>query len=203
MAYPTVDGPYGLKPINLIGGQSFAGSVRHIPIASAYGTNIFNGDAVVLASDGTIERATTADGSDAAGDPVGVFLGCAYTDATMGFMNRQYWPADQVAADAVALVCDDPDALFKIAVVSATTTMSTLSRAECINFNFALVLNSGSTASGNSTMALDNTSGATTATLPLRVIDVVEETKNVSTGEFYEVIVKINNHVYESTTGVA
>jgi hypothetical protein len=25
MAYPTVDKPYGLKPVNLIGGQVFAG----------------------------------------------------------------------------------------------------------------------------------------------------------------------------------
>ena len=26
MAYPTVSAPYGFKPINLIGGQVFAGS---------------------------------------------------------------------------------------------------------------------------------------------------------------------------------
>lgn len=41
MAYPTVDAPYGLKPVNLIGGQVFAGSTRQIKIASNYGTNIF------------------------------------------------------------------------------------------------------------------------------------------------------------------
>lgn len=199
MAYPTVDGPYGLKPINLIGGQSFAGSVRHIPIVSGYASSIFCGDAVKVASDGTLQR--VADG--AADEVIGVFLGCAYTDSTMGFMNRQYWPADQVAADAVGLVCDDPDALFKVAVVSTGTTMGTLSRAECLNLNFELEVNSGSTSSGNSTMALDNASGATTATLPLRVIDVVEETKNVSTGEYYEVVVKFNAHRYNDTTGVA
>jgi hypothetical protein len=28
MAYPTVDKPYGLQPVNLIGGQVFAGSTR-------------------------------------------------------------------------------------------------------------------------------------------------------------------------------
>ena len=28
MAYPTINGPYGLRPINLIGGQVFAGSTR-------------------------------------------------------------------------------------------------------------------------------------------------------------------------------
>jgi len=31
MAYPTVSGPYGLIPINLIGGQVFAPmSIRHL-----------------------------------------------------------------------------------------------------------------------------------------------------------------------------
>ena len=40
MAYPIVSAPYGLKPINLIGGQVFAGSTRYLPIASNYGTNI-------------------------------------------------------------------------------------------------------------------------------------------------------------------
>jgi hypothetical protein len=45
MAYPTVDKPYGLKPVNLIGGQVFAGATRQMEIATAanvgYGTSIF------------------------------------------------------------------------------------------------------------------------------------------------------------------
>ena len=40
MAYPTVSGPYGFQPINLIGGQVFAGSTRLIPIAQNSGTSI-------------------------------------------------------------------------------------------------------------------------------------------------------------------
>ena len=41
MAYPAVSAPYGLRPINLIGGQVFAGSTRLIPIASSSGTAIY------------------------------------------------------------------------------------------------------------------------------------------------------------------
>ena len=55
--YPTVAAPYGLKPINLIGGQVFAGATRQLPIATSsvnYNTAIFNGDVVQLASSGTI-----------------------------------------------------------------------------------------------------------------------------------------------------
>ena len=38
MAYPTVSAPYGLKPINLIGGQVFAGATRQLVIANTTGT---------------------------------------------------------------------------------------------------------------------------------------------------------------------
>ena len=41
MAYPTIDKPYGLKPINLIGGQVYAGSTRLMSIASGYNTSIY------------------------------------------------------------------------------------------------------------------------------------------------------------------
>ncbi len=42
MAYPTVDKPYGLKPVNLIGGQVFAGATRQMEIASVYSTSYSN-----------------------------------------------------------------------------------------------------------------------------------------------------------------
>ena len=41
MAYPTVSAPYGLIPINLVGGRVFAGATRQIPIGSGEGTDIY------------------------------------------------------------------------------------------------------------------------------------------------------------------
>jgi hypothetical protein len=58
MAYPTVSAPYGLRPINLIGGRVFAGSTRLIPITSAEGTSIFYGDVVKLNTSGTLTKDT-------------------------------------------------------------------------------------------------------------------------------------------------
>ncbi len=51
MAYPTVSKPYGFKPINLIGGQPYAGSTRMFKIASGYASNIFYGDPVKILRD--------------------------------------------------------------------------------------------------------------------------------------------------------
>jgi hypothetical protein len=62
MAYPTVDKPYGLKPINLIGGQVFAGSTRMYNITYAYATDIFYGDFVALVR-GNLERISVSTGT--------------------------------------------------------------------------------------------------------------------------------------------
>ena len=185
MAYPTVSGPYGLIPINLIGGQVFAGATRQIPIGSSNDTAIFFGDVVKLDSDGLLQKDT---GTDTA-TPVGVFLGCSYTDPTFGKVFRQYYPANTTASDIMAYVQDDPDALYKVAVVSSGSTIGGVTRTAVGN-NAVLVQNSGNTTTGNSGVAVDDTV-ATTASFPVRIIDVVPETANTS-GSFTEVIVKWN-----------
>ena len=196
MAYPTVNGPYGLIPINLIGGQVFAGATRQIPIASAYGTSIFFGDVVKLSSDGVLVKDT---GTSTA-TPVGVFLGCSYTDPTFGKVFRQYFPSGTVASDIQAYVADDPDQLFKVAIVSSGTTIGTVQRTVVGN-NAALVQNSGSTTTGNSGVAIDDTV-ATTASLPIRIVDLVTATSYVSGGNvvYQEAIVKFNAPYVVSTS---
>ena len=199
MAYPTVSGPYGLKPVNLIGGQVFAGATRQIPIASAYNTNLLNGDLVKIVSSGTLEK----DAGTTTATPVGVFLGCRYTDPNLGYeLYSQYFPANTVADDIVAYVADDPDQLYKVAVVSGTTVIAGVGRTVVGN-NVSLVQNAGSTQSGNSKVAVLSSSAATTNTLPIRVIDVVTETASAA-DTYVELIVKFNwgMHQYQNATGV-
>ena len=199
MAYPTVSGPYGLKPVNLIGGQVFAGATRQIPIASAYNTNLLNGDLVKIVSSGTLEK----DAGTTTATPVGVFLGCRYTDPNLGYeLYSQYFPANTVADDIVAYVADDPDQLYKVAVVSGTTVIAGVGRTVVGN-NMSLVQNAGSTQSGNSKVAVLSSSAATTNSLPIRVIDVVTETASAA-DTYVELIVKFNwgMHQYQNATGV-
>jgi hypothetical protein len=200
MAYPAVEAPYGLLPINLIGGQVFAGSTRQIPIAVNSATAIFYGDVVKLNSDGTLDKDT---GTNAA-TPVGVFLGCTYVDPTFGLTFRQYYPGGLTNSTMSAYVQDDPDALFKAAVCdTGTTTISYLNRTD-VNRNAALVQNSGSTTTGNSGVAINNATNTTT-TLPVRIIDTVPETAIAGfPGSYTEVIVKWNFgvHRYYNATGV-
>ena len=175
MAYPVVSAPYGLKPINLIGGQVFAGSTREYAIPYGYATDIFYGDLVGLTR-GNIQRLTVSTGT--LGTVTGVFLGCSYTNPTTKQKQfAQYWPGGTTAGDAVAIVCDDPDTVFKAAVCSSGVVMASGARA-MIGQNLAMIDNAGNENTGNSANALlaPTNTPATTDALPIRVLGVVPDT---------------------------
>jgi hypothetical protein len=187
MAYPTVSKPYGLQPINLIGGQVYAGSTRLFRIASGYATSIYYGDVVKINSDGTVVKDT---GTSTA-TPVGIFLGCTYTNpSTKQKLNYQYYAGGTAADDIQAYVVDDPDVLFKMAAVSSGTTVAFYS-SEQIGLNAALIQNNGSNTTGDSQVAINGASFATTASLPIRVVDIVPDTSNSANG-YCEFICKFN-----------
>jgi hypothetical protein len=197
----TTSAPYGLRPINLIGGQQFAGSTRQIKIASGYAANIFFGDIVAIHTDGTIVKVTTL-GTNADPFPagtVGVFLGCAYTSPTLKyFLNSQYWPTGTVASDAMAYVCDDPDTLFQIQADAAVTQTM-------LGSNFGVNQTAGSTTTGDSKISLDVATRATTNTVALRLVDFVNGPFSTVGDAFTDCIVKFNFgiHTYYNGTGVA
>jgi len=175
MAYPVVAAPYGLKPINLIGGQVFAGSTRMYPIQYAYSTDIFYGDFVVL-SRGNITRASVSTGTTL-NQTVGIFLGCTFTNpVTKQKQFSQYWPASTTAGDCQAYVLDDPDAVFEAVVCSSGTTIASGALA-MVGCNVSAINNTGSTNTGNSANAILAPSATpVTTTLPLRVVGVVPDT---------------------------
>lgn len=202
MAYPTVSAPYGLRPINLIGGQVFAGSTRQMEIASAYATNIFYGDFVKNVVGGTIEK----DVGTTANTPCGVFLGCSYTASNGTPTYSQYYPASVAIVSGTkiyAVVADDPDTLFQVAVCSSGVVMATVTK-NAIGTNMSVLATAGSTTTGNSSFSVLSTSPAVTATFPLRVISVIQESAT-STTTYAEVVVKVNFgiHQYNNATGLA
>ena len=201
MAYPTVSAPYGLEPINRVDGMPYAGAIRQIPIAAGYATAILNGATVKLSGGFLV-----ADTSTNAATPCGVLVGCQYINSSGQTVQGQYYPASQSTAanPAYAYVVDDPNAIFKVAVVSSGTTMTYTART-VVGQNVPMAQNGGSTTTGNSTIGVVATGAGTTATIPLRVIDVVPDTSVVVSGTtyYYELLVKINTHQYNNTTGVA
>ena len=191
---PSSATPYGAMPqAGLSCNGSFTGKVRHIKIASAYDTAIFYGDFVKLVAAGTVEK----DAGTTSMTPVGIFVGCKYTDPNSKNLTfNQQWIADTTASDAVAYVMDAPNILFQMQCDgSAAQTV--------LGSNCAVVQTAGSTSIGTSKNAVDISTSATTNTLPLRIIDFIDGPNSAVGDSYTDVIVKFNvGHLYDNTTGL-
>lgn len=202
-------GPTGFLPVNLLGGRVYSGATRSIPIASGYAQNIGFGDLVTIASSGTIERVDTSSGAKAAfaSAPVGIFVGCNFTDPTLKYkLYDQNWVSGTVASDAVAVIVDDPDAVFQVTLTNGSGTQYTASAATQSNVGNNIGYYQPSTlvnAAGNSTVSGNLASANTTSTLPWRIVAVVPESA-LSDGTFtqVQVIYNFGLHFYRQATGI-
>lgn len=189
--------PNGAEPVNTLSASgSYSGKVRHMKVASAYGTAIFYGDFVKLVAAGTVEKAavTTA----VVAGTVGIFVGCSYTDpSTSQLTFNQQYPASTTASDIMAYVVDDPKLVFKMQGDEAIAQTG-------LGNNISAVNTAGSTAIGRSKNALDGGSIATTNSLPLRVLEFVEGPSSTVGDAFTDCLVTYLplSHAYETKLGV-
>ena len=195
--------PYGLKPVNEIGGLPYAGSTRQIKIASGYASNIFYGQVVSIVAAGTVQVVTT-NGDKSTPFPagtIGVFVGCTYTNPSTNQLTfAQYFPSGTVASDAKAYVVDDYNTLFQVQAAGSLAQATLGSNAQ---LNAVQSTSTGSTLTGNSNTAL-STSVAVTSGIAFRIVDFVESTTSTVGDEFTDVLVKFNPvaHSYNNPTGI-
>lgn len=216
---------YGLKPLNLIGGQSYNGGViREYKVSTNSASAIFNGDLVVLSAAGLpsavgsspVAVKIPATSADATAGIVGVLVGARYVNSgTKQPVWNQYLPANAVTnsvsgTEVFIQVMDDPDALFQIKGSAALGTFNSGTAGSgwpgAIGKNAVLGFGtSGNTSTGVSGMnLLVGSSGAgllTTSTYAVRIVDVVRGTES---DDYPEFIVKLNVgvHSYYNSLGV-
>jgi len=171
---PVYTKPFGFEPVQRRDGLPYAGVAREYPIATGYAVQLRRGDLVRLISDGSLQKCaeTTTIGTSGADTTdsgiLGIFMGCSYTDAVLGKTYRTYWTASTAAADAIAMVVDDPEVIFRAAYVSSGVTISAQTYAATIGKNLSIIQNT--TATKFSDIAVSGV--ATTSTLPMRCVDV-------------------------------
>jgi hypothetical protein len=188
--------PMGARPCGTVVGSPYQGKVTHYKIKNAYGTSIFFGDFVKWGDDNpntTIQKDT----GTATLTPIGVFLGCAYTDPSTGqFTPNQYFPASTAADDIVAYVATDPFVLMQM------QSDESLGQDD-LGKNCAVVQTAGSTAIGTSKNAVDGSTANTTNTLPLKVVDFVDGPDSAVGDTYTDVLVMFNvGHQLLNTTGI-
>ena len=194
--------PYGLRPVKRVDGMPYAGATEEFLIDPAgEATNIFNGQVVIIGSDGylAISTATGADittnnlGGSGVG-AIGVFVGCEYVNAQCQVIHSQYYPSGTTGV-VKAYVVTDPNVTFQAQLdgSGAQTVLGT-------NTFFAAVqsTSTGSTTTGNSTSALDATVQTTAAAF--RIVGFAS-----TPGDSYtDVLVKFNPsaHSYLNNVGL-
>ena len=197
----TTAAPYGLRPINLIGGQSFTGgTIRKYYMTTNSATGIFFGD-VVSISDGQPSALTSTPTTSSVG-VVGVCVGVQYTDPTLKYSQwAQFLPANAVNSGYTNIyvsVIDDPDQLYQVQADGPVTAADIGNNAALGNFS------NGSVTSGNSKVNVSATT-ANTSTLAVRIVDLVDGAPTFSTpgDAFTDCIVKFNFgvHSYYQSAG--
>lgn len=202
--------PYGLKPVNELGGLPYAGSTRQYVIDPAgTASNIYNGSPVYVNADGYLAVAT-ATGADATtnGFPVGtantgivgVFVGCQYINAQGQVIYSQYYPTGTTGV-VNAYVVDDPNVVFQVQSAGQVTQAAVGAN---LFFSTGAVA-TGSTSTGNSTASVVAGSSAVTTTAAFRVVGFPNMVGFSVVGDAYtDVFVKINPgyHSYTNAVGL-
>ena len=181
------DASFGLRPVRMMGGSPYSGGQSRYRIAANYGTAIHQGDMVMQVTGGTVE--IHADGGTV--PIVGVFNGCQFTDPTTGEqVFKNHYPASTNASDIIAFIVDDPNVVFEVQANAAFPIADLFG-----NFDI-IYTNSSSTLSGVSGAELDVSTGATTAGLPLKCIDISQDPDNSDVSSTNtNVLVVIQNHI--------
>ena len=190
---------FGLRPVGLVGSGANTTGVTEYEIASNNTNAIYNGAIVVPLAAGVIDQAgDTAGGTTQA---LGVLIGVQYHDSTQKkpvWLN--YWPGSgSVSVDTnypvKALVADNPNQLFVVAADATLTDRATALATVFANASLGTSARTGSTDTGKSNSQLSVSSVATTATLPLRIVGLVDDDANndyASAGA--HLIVRLNAH---------
>lgn len=177
----------GLIPRSGLSGQPYNASVMQFSTASGDSTAIFIGDPVKLSGTSqTINGQVFADVDQAAtGDVVvGVVVGVLQDTRD----SLTYRAGSTVR---ILLVETNPNTVFEIQEVSGGTALA----AADIGLNANFVVGSGSTVTGYSGVELNNSGEASTNTLDLQIVGLVNRADN-EVGEHAKWLVRINRHQF-------
>lgn len=188
----------GFRPLRYKNGSPWNGAFTEYVAPAADGTAVFVGDLVKLGNNADDTENYRAAIQAAASDAViGVVVG-----VRPDYSNLNAAPYRVASTRRILMVADDPNILFEAQEDGATDPLELQDLGANVNF----VVGSGSTTTGQSGMQIDSDTHATTATLPLKLVEASRRADNevVADGQAYtRWVVQINNHQLAASTGTA
>jgi hypothetical protein len=184
MANPVIK--RGLLPVGTMSGAPYSGSFRLYSIPAANATATFIGDLVTgQTTSQTVNGVTMQDVIQGA-------TGDVFQGVVVGFLPDTSTSLPYRAASTlrVAMVADDPNLLFETDDISTGTPLA----AADVGLNANIVVGTGSTVTGYGAMELDNSTEATTNTLDVKIVRVVNRADNDPASASCKFQVRLNRH---------
>ncbi|WP_299477008.1 hypothetical protein [uncultured Paracoccus sp.] len=188
----NADTPFGLRPVRHRNGAPYNGAATRYYVPASDSTALFIGDPVIFAGSAdangvaSVTRASAAGGAYMLGPVVAVEP-----------VTADSLPYRAASTERYVWVADDPDLVFEIQEDSVGGALA----AADIGLNADIVIAAGSTATGRSGVELDTSTKATTNTLQLRILGLVQRPDN-EVGANAKVLVTINLHSLRNLTGI-
>lgn len=189
----NIDAPRGLSPARHISGAPYNGATNEYYVPATDSTAIYIGGLVKLAGTANADGIPTVTGNVAASDPV---VGVVVSVVPVTQESTIYREA---STERRLLVCDDPDILFRVqedSVGAALAAVNTGQNASLTGFT------GGDTTTGLSSIEIDSSTAAVTATLDVQLLRLDPNPKN-EFGANADWLVRLNDHQFiNQTTGV-
>jgi hypothetical protein len=194
----NVNAPRGLQPYANTWGAQWTGAVRTYYVPAGNATALYLGDPVINitnSSDGngvpSVGIATAGGGATVLGAFMGISNNAGQTTIPLLQSESPYLPASTAA---YVYVADDPFLLFAIQENGAMVSGASGRNAD-------LVAGAGSTVTSQSGWQLNSSTLATTSTLQLRIIQLLQEVDN-AIGTNARWLVKLNTAQMLAATGI-
>lgn len=211
---PTVAGPYGMEAVQNMTSGSTNLAVSQYLIDPLWVHPIYTGDVARQTATGYVEKDFGSLIAPAVGTtltlnaPIGVFTGFEFTSlVTKQRVQSSFYPgaASVLTTDPIwGQVNDDPFLTYMIQTSTAITTFA--AAISMIGNNAGLTIALGTPNYGRSRSSLAIQATPTTATLPLRIMDIARGSANpyptATSPQFMNVLVKFNTHFYLNPTGI-
>ncbi len=180
----------GFKPVKTGLGAPWNGQLTKYFVAASNATPIFVGDLVSLDGTSDVNGIRGLTKTAIGGAAVGCVVNVEYDMVNLN--SPQYRPGSQAR---YVYVADDPQTVYEVqasGTVAATTVGMNANHADA----------GGNTVTGQSGETVNFATAAVTATLTLKILDIVQSPENEVAADA-KVRVKINNHQLASGTGTA
>ena len=192
---PNTNAPFGFRPIRRLDGAAASGGMSQAKVANADGNALNRGDVVQQLATGYVTRTTAGLANH---QTRGVFIGCHYLSAALGYpIWTNYWPGAGAVGDIDVFLLDDPWLVFEVRANAGPITLANVG----MNADFVV------TASTTGFSAWSLAAPAVTATFPFRVTALGNNNVNVGDGydstlAFNIVEVAWNDQVFKQQVGI-